>query len=640
MKNLIRFSASALIMVLLINFNLSAQVFNNTKVNLTGYVYTGGNNAAAIKPIGGATVSLFNFTMLGDTSKYTDTTDANGRFEIDSLTPGTYTLTCSAAGYLTLTLRQFMISKERDSVNLFLHDTSGFNNGYKYGFIKGMVTYQGSGNPVYNAKLEFKSLMEFDNDHNYYATTDSMGLYSDSLPAGNYLVICKNPDSTGMHQNWGNGFNNNFNSKIVKIMEGDTVSANFQISLILNGFHSVTFTGMVESSANTPIANATVKVWTAAKSEYQSDDEEGRGFVTTAKTDSNGNYTITLDSISQRLSTFAVAAFKEGYRMQFYNNKDAFYMADLLIAVNDTTFSNIDFHLTPFESVQRYSISGTVTDSAGMGIKNTFIMAKDSATGHVHFGVSDSSGNYMVKGLPAGSYYVMFSAHGYVPQFYLNADTWEKATLVMVDTDVTGINAVLTKSDTAFGSGKITGSVHASDGTALAGVLITAKSTFGLTVGWAITDGSGSYTINGIANGNLLLTASIPQYSSQQQNTTYNSNNGSGTTVENFTMNKTVTSVQTEKPGSNLPSRYVLENNYPNPFNPSTVIQFELPASSRVKLDIYNILGQKVAELVNSKLAAGHYSYKFNAADLASGVYLYRLQAGNFVSTKKMILSK
>ncbi len=639
MKNLLKLSASAIVMVLLINFNLSAQIFNNNKINLTGHVYAGWNNATAIKPLAGATVSLFNFTMHGDTVKYADTTNANGRFEIDSLTPGVYLLTCSAKGYTTLTIKQFMVSKDKDSINLFLHDTSQVKNGV----INGIVTYQGTGKPVYNAKLEFRSLTGFedhDGNNEYSTTTDSMGFYSDSLPAGSYLVICKGPDSMGTLHAWDEGFHNNLISKMVKVMTGDTVSADFQLPLILNGTHTVTFTGMVQSSANTPIANATVKIWTAAKSEYESDDEEGRGFVESAKTDSNGNYSITLDSIPQRLSTFAVAAFKEGYRMQFYNNQNAFYTANLLVSVNDTTFSNIDFNLTQFEKVQKYSISGTVTDSAGMGIKNAFIMAKDSSTGHVHFGISDTSGNYTIKGLTSGSYYVMFSAHGYIPQFYQNADTWEKATLVMVDTDVVNINAALIKSDTVFGSGKIIGSVQTSGGIALPGVLITAKNSIGMTIGWAITNGNGSYTINGISDGGLTITASTPQYTSKQQSTTYNSSSNSGTSVENFTMNKTITSVQTKNSESAVPSRYVLENNYPNPFNPSTIIQFELPASSQVKLDIYNILGQRVAELVNQKLTAGHYSYKFDASNLASGVYLYRLEAGKFVSTKKMILSK
>ncbi len=84
-----------------------------------------------------------------------------------------------------------------------------------------------------------------------------------------------------------------------------------------------------------------------------------------------------------------------------------------------------------------------------------------------------------------------------------------------------------------------------------------------------------------------------------------------------------------------------LEQNYPNPFNPTTNIQFELPVASNVTLRIYNVLGQEVATLLNNeKLTAGLQTVPFNASNLASGVYLYRLEAGSFMKTRKMTLIK
>jgi hypothetical protein len=83
---------------------------------------------------------------------------------------------------------------------------------------------------------------------------------------------------------------------------------------------------------------------------------------------------------------------------------------------------------------------------------------------------------------------------------------------------------------------------------------------------------------------------------------------------------------------------YALGQNYPNPFNPKTIINYQLPITSTVDLSIYNILGQKVAMLVNEKQNVGIYTAEWNAAGLSSGVYLYRLQAGNYSETKKLIL--
>ncbi len=75
---------------------------------------------------------------------------------------------------------------------------------------------------------------------------------------------------------------------------------------------------------------------------------------------------------------------------------------------------------------------------------------------------------------------------------------------------------------------------------------------------------------------------------------------------------------------------YNLKQNYPNPFNPTTYIQFLIPKPESVTLEIYNLLGQKIVTLINEKFNAGSHTIVWNAENLASGVYLYRLQAGSF----------
>jgi hypothetical protein len=85
---------------------------------------------------------------------------------------------------------------------------------------------------------------------------------------------------------------------------------------------------------------------------------------------------------------------------------------------------------------------------------------------------------------------------------------------------------------------------------------------------------------------------------------------------------------------------YELSQNYPNPFNPSTVISFAIPASGLVTLKVFNLLGEEVAKLVNGIKKAGNYKVSFNASNLASGVYIYKIQAGKFSAAKKMMLIK
>lgn len=92
--------------------------------------------------------------------------------------------------------------------------------------------------------------------------------------------------------------------------------------------------------------------------------------------------------------------------------------------------------------------------------------------------------------------------------------------------------------------------------------------------------------------------------------------------------------------GIDIPVTYALEQNYPNPFNPATTIRYQIPKDGIVTLKVYDLLGAEVATLINEEKAAGTYVVNFDASSLASGVYLYKLQADEFVSVKKMILLK
>ena len=89
---------------------------------------------------------------------------------------------------------------------------------------------------------------------------------------------------------------------------------------------------------------------------------------------------------------------------------------------------------------------------------------------------------------------------------------------------------------------------------------------------------------------------------------------------------------------ASAPLEYSLDQNYPNPFNPTTVVSSQLPVTSDVRLVVYDVLGREMAILVNERRAAGTYKDSFDASGLASGIYLYRLTAGSFVRTRKMIL--
>ena len=101
-----------------------------------------------------------------------------------------------------------------------------------------------------------------------------------------------------------------------------------------------------------------------------------------------------------------------------------------------------------------------------------------------------------------------------------------------------------------------------------------------------------------------------------------------------------VTDVGTRQNLNNSPETFVLAQNYPNPFNQSTIINYQLPQASDVELTVYSITGQKMATLVSERKPAGNHRYEWNAGDFASGVYFYRLTAGDFVQVQKLVLIK
>ena len=88
------------------------------------------------------------------------------------------------------------------------------------------------------------------------------------------------------------------------------------------------------------------------------------------------------------------------------------------------------------------------------------------------------------------------------------------------------------------------------------------------------------------------------------------------------------------------PADYVLKQNYPYPFNPTTTIKYSIPQQGLVTIKIYNTLGEEVATIINNEKPAGSYEVEFDATSLPSGIYFYKLQTANFTQTKKMILLK
>jgi len=100
------------------------------------------------------------------------------------------------------------------------------------------------------------------------------------------------------------------------------------------------------------------------------------------------------------------------------------------------------------------------------------------------------------------------------------------------------------------------------------------------------------------------------------------------------------TALSTATEDQAVPRTFSLEANYPNPFSDITTIRYDVPRTEDVRVTVYDVLGRRVALLVSSERAAGRYEVRFDARDLAPGMYAYRMEAGSFVDTKFMILAR
>jgi PKD repeat protein len=112
-----------------------------------------------------------------------------------------------------------------------------------------------------------------------------------------------------------------------------------------------------------------------------------------------------------------------------------------------------------------------------------------------------------------------------------------------------------------------------------------------------------------------------------------------GGLTDTFEGNVNIMSVSNEVNGA-VPTEFAIAQNYPNPFNPSTNINYSLPEASKVSIVVYDMLGQRVAQLVNAEKSAGYHTVTFDASALSSGMYVYQIKAGSFSQTKKMMLIK
>ncbi len=234
---------------------------------------------------------------------------------------------------------------------------------------------------------------------------------------------------------------------------------------------------------------------------------------------------------------------------------------------------------------------------------------------------------------------------GYVPTYYPSTIQWLNAGLLYADNNMTNININVIRKSIGTFTGSMTANISGYVYLNIAppvgafpflrgSVLYLRKDTS--FVRSVVSDESQHYSITGLAPGAYNLTVQRLGYETETRQIILGAVNQD---TVNFYLD-TLNVIGIVNINTNVPDNFSLGQNYPNPFNPQTKIRFAIKSASFTDLKIYDILGRELKTLVNENLKPGEYEVSFNAANLPSGVYFYRLEADGFIETKKMVLIK
>ena len=371
----------------------------------------------------------------------------------------------------------------------------------------------------------------------------------------------------------------------------------------------------------------------------------------TSITNSTGYYSKTLPE-----GEYTVGVEKEGFYVVFHDSTYDPFFAEF-VEIDSGTIRTIDFNLLAIEDTN-FSVSGMIIDSTiGINANKGIIIVRTGThvptpkinanstlldTLDAYAGFIREDGSFKVyTQLP--SYYFLQAYSNYLLPGYFNEEGiasvyWQNADSVLINQNITDKNISLV-TDSSYGNGSIGGFItfnNFTDESNYEGITILAKNTDnGALYSYNFGKELGDYKVSNIPYGTYeLIAQKIGLENAISQTVTIDPINNQ---ITGINLNFLISDLQTE---AELPNGFILYQNFPNPFNPYTTITFQLFEYEFVKLKVYDILGNEIANLINETKSPGHYQIEFDATNLVSGIYFYQLSIGSLTSTKKMVVLK
>ena len=637
-----------------IDFNMTLPVGNGS---IAGTVFDGNGN-----PVEGASVIALADPSSGITVFGQAMTAADGTYRIDSLPDGAYIVGAFASsGWQSVNIwwRDAALQEDADPVVLrggtCAVGAVDFNLPFQTGSasISGTV-HRPDGSPLANALVMVIPSspvcgIPFFGD---MVMTDDNGVYHiESLPEGSYLAYAAYWENESYDDQW------YLNAEAPELATEITVAAGegrdgVDFTLDPRLYYGTISGRVTDDATGQPVAGAYVQISPVFDGSVP--------FLpmgeAAAVTDANGEYAA--DYIGT--GRYMVSVIGNG-SFEIYENATSPERATL-VDVTGGAATTVNFGLTP-RNEGNGSISGVVTDESGAAIGSAVILAlaENDPSALPFTAISAADGSYRMTGLPAGRFYLLSFAQGYIGEYFSDAYDASQATLAVVSDGgaVTGIDFDLAASicfpdggptGGPRNGGAIRGTVADIEGNGIVGATVHLINGNGQAVSSVRSGADGRYELVGLPSGSeYRVMASSPGFDSRYNNEARRFEEatplavGIGRPVDVDFMLSSSTSSAPAEPGTI--SGLELKGNHPNPFTSGTSIELALAEPGHVKLTVLDITGREVARLHDGRMSAGEHAIRWNGTSAdgsaaANGVYIYRVEVDGKATAGRMILAR